>query len=169
MDQAVTGLVGAVIGGVLTAGSNIGLEWTRNRRLESASQRRHEQEFREAARLIDEELIAAIETLQAAEMQHTWPLQTQQLPTQTWQHYAPVIARSDISEDAWSWLADTYLTIREANARILAADHQQLDTNAANYLKGVRSAVDEGLSRLRKALPVRTLTRVTASHSDGGP
>jgi hypothetical protein len=152
MDQAITGLIGAVVGGSLTAGSNLTLEWIRNRRADGQALDERARSLREAVRLVDDELVSCIEVLAAAELKGQWPKPSELLSTDRWSTYAPMIARSDVAEGAWALLTDTYQTVREANGRILNADlngREKLDEKALKYLQGVRSAIELGQQQLR--------------------
>jgi hypothetical protein len=155
MDSSLTALLGAVTGGLIAAGSNWGIEWIRGRRVDELEAVAQSRELREAARLIDDELTGAITTLAVMKLKQRWG-HAGQLSTNRWQVYGPILARFHSDRDTWTWLADAYEAIREVNARLQHApdgDAGRLAPDDADHMSGVIAAIEEGLTRLRKALP----------------
>ena len=159
MDQALAGLIGAVVGGLLTGGSNWTLEGRRQRRADMRATVDGQRELREAARLIDDELVAGVVTLAEAAQAGTWPRTNEELPVERWRTYGPVVARSDVGETTWTPLAEAYQTVREVNSRILVAHRNgavTLDADDRDYLLGVQSTLEDALEAMRQGLPGRS-------------
>jgi hypothetical protein len=155
MDPALTGLIGALTGGLIASGSNWGLEAARNRRAERVNIEGRGRELREAARMIDDELVASIATLHQTESRRVWASPNDPLPTERWRDYGPVIARSEVGEDAWTWLADAYQAIREANGSVSGPTQRggvSLEHDDVQYLSGVKAALEEAVEHLRADL-----------------
>jgi hypothetical protein len=156
VSQAVAALVGALIGGLLTSGSSWGMATIANRRADSRDAGLRERELREAARLIDDELMGAASILSQAILRRAWIPPGEQLSLDRWLTYGPILARSELSDDSWTWLADCYQAIREANVRIVIAerrDERAVDDRDEAYLSGIRGAIEAGLEALRADVP----------------
>jgi hypothetical protein len=109
---AAIGAFGAVVGGVLTAGSSFLIERSRTTRDSEAMAR----EGRRAARLVVEELTRIERTLvRAAESGLTWP-RSRDLPRNQWRTYRGVLA-SHTGEEAWRLVAAAYELADDANWR----------------------------------------------------
>jgi hypothetical protein len=101
MGEAIFGLLGVVVGGLITAGSSYLLDRRRERGDREREGRSHDIEIKRAARLIDAELLHA----QAAaslwiEKRRWWIADASPLATEAFQKYGGVIA-PHLSDDAW--------------------------------------------------------------------
>jgi hypothetical protein len=126
VSEAAIGLVGAVIGGLLTAGSGWLAEWQRNRRQDRRDDTTEARALRQAVRLLSYELTASVGELSSAlENQAWWSRAAYELPTTQWERYAGVISDSEkVNDVMWGVLSTAYLSIIDANARIAAREHR---------------------------------------------
>jgi hypothetical protein len=99
MDSAIAGLLGAVIGGAITATTSIGIEAGRG--WAQARKERHARlaTVRTAARLLDLEL-KTVEALMLTCLENKRSNVSANLDMQAWQRYATELA-SDLSYEAW--------------------------------------------------------------------
>jgi hypothetical protein len=101
MYIAIFGLVGVLIGALITAGSNYLLERRRERAVSQREFRNYAIERKRAARLIDAELLRSQAAVRISiEQRHWWSEDVPQLLTDAWQKYGGIIAR-DLSDQAW--------------------------------------------------------------------
>lgn len=90
---AVFGLVGVIIGGLITAGSSYLIERRRDRISAESNERVHALKVRQAARLIDAELERAeISANVAVLRKRWWPDESGPLELDSWNQYRAVIA-----------------------------------------------------------------------------
>jgi hypothetical protein len=151
-DAALIGAVGAVIGGVLTAGSNLLIETTRRRADRRAARDRDSRELRKATRLVLEELSEIDRTIQdAAKTQLTWPSQDRQLPAFAWREYRGILA-THVVDEAWRWVAAAYEEANSLNWRVIELERELDTTTAAHFadkewlrqpLRAVRAAMEK--------------------------
>ena len=154
MNEALAGLIGAVVGGALTSGSNIALEAIRSRRAARLATQAEARQSRQVRRLVDDELVAAAARLSELGLRRTWPQVAEPLSTRHWRSYGPVLAASAIDDDTWAWLADAYQAVHEANARIATAHARtelQIEPDDADHLAGIAGSIQQALEQLRKA------------------
>lgn len=116
MNEAVIGLIGAVVGGGLTAGSNFLVEWQRLRGAREHRQADEDRQHDQAARLVAEELFEIECVIDIAMEAHAWwPLGTT-LPTERWDTYAPTIALGN--NEVWSWASNAYDAVKRQNLEV---------------------------------------------------
>lgn len=87
---ALFGLLGVIIGGIITAGSNYFLDRRRERAAKEREERERAIEIERAARLIDIEMLRAAASITLLIRNKRWP--STKLQTEVWQKYSPVIA-----------------------------------------------------------------------------
>jgi hypothetical protein len=93
VSAALAGLLGAIIGGGLTAGSNIGLEFLRHRRSLQADGKRDAGELRRAARLVADELAHSVSVIGMAAKEGAWDTaDTTELKYQRWVSHQETLA-----------------------------------------------------------------------------
>ena len=114
MMAAIFGLVGVIVGGIITAGSNYVLAVRRERADRDRDSRASAIEVRRAARLIAVELARAQAVATFAINERRWI--DENLTTEAWQKYAATIAPI-LSNEAWSdvWLAIVALEYTEGS------------------------------------------------------
>lgn len=115
MEVAIFGLIGVVLGGLITGGTQMFLEW-----------RREQRAVRRAKRLVKGELLQASMILRYFANSKIWPSSldaTTALPTSAWQEHRAHLA-DVFDEDLWNQLVTTYsqLEIDRALAKDLLAD-----------------------------------------------
>ena len=120
MHELAVGLVGVIVGGGITAGSNWALERNRVGREEAKEGQRHDQELVRAARLVHEELYEAALMIELAINHYRWwPHPSRELSRKRWDEFAPVLAgASQISTEDWSLLAFAYEALRDREAQL---------------------------------------------------
>ena len=98
MSDWVAGLLGVVIGGLITGGTNLGMAWRREKR-----------EARAARRIIRSELEEAAEAVKVALEYKEWPAGwTKKTWSESWSIYRPSLAL-DIDDDEFEKIATAYL------------------------------------------------------------
>jgi hypothetical protein len=105
---ALFGLLGVVIGGIITAGSNYLLDRRRERAAIQRDERNDVIEIKRAARLIDIEILRAAAATRMMIANKRWP--NAKLKTDAWQEYGAVIAPV-LSYDDWLTLVKAILAI----------------------------------------------------------
>jgi hypothetical protein len=110
--------VAAIIGGVLTAGSNLLIESRRNRQQRQERAERDQRELRQATRLVLAEL-AEIRNLieRTATSRITWGAD-RQLPAYAWREYRAILA-AHLPLHAWRWVGAAYDEANALNWRVL--------------------------------------------------
>jgi hypothetical protein len=116
MDPAFASLLGAVIGGAIASGSNLGVEWFRGRRQNAAEQKQTEIELRRSARLLVAELRYSADLILKAEDRDyfTWEPPERELPNSAWSDHRGPLAEHGSSED-WDAVARAYDEIDRLN------------------------------------------------------
>ena len=104
MSVAIIGLVGVLIGAIITAGSNYLVADRRERADRERESRNRAIEIRRASRLIDADLVRAqAACVMMIDKRHWWPDDVSPLTLEGWQQYRGVIA-PEVSYAAWSAL-----------------------------------------------------------------
>src|SRR4051794_25968997 len=99
MTEAIFGLVGVVIGGVLSGGVTLWVERVRERR-----------GARSAARLVHYELIRVVSQLGVAlDLRSPLPF-VERFPTEAWRELRPVLART-LDTETWGAVLSAYTTL----------------------------------------------------------
>lgn len=102
----------AIVGGLLTAGSNLFAESLRRRQAQRAQAERDQRELRQATRLVLSELLEIRHTIQRAARTHvTWE-NSRPLPGFAWREYRAILA-AHLPISAWRWVLWAY---QDANA-----------------------------------------------------
>jgi hypothetical protein len=117
MEVAIFGLIGVVLGGLITFGTQMFFEWRRERRA-----------VRRAKRLVGGELLHASTILRSFSDSKIWPSSpdvTSVLPTSAWQEHRDHLADM-LNKDLWDQLVIAYskLEIERALAKDLISDTQ---------------------------------------------
>jgi hypothetical protein len=109
---ALIGAIGAVIGGVLTAGSNVLLEGSKARHGARSEARKGDREVRRAVRLVLDELVMCLALLAAyKETSESWPPEYPvRLPADQWKADRTTLA-DHLSDECWSALRRAYAEI----------------------------------------------------------
>jgi hypothetical protein len=93
------GLLGVIVGGIITAGSNYLLDRRRERAINQRDNRNYAIEIKRAARLIDAELLRARGAARMVIKDKRWWIPDTKLKTEAWEKYsavlAPVLSYSD--------------------------------------------------------------------------
>lgn len=111
VTAALIGAGGAVVGGVLTAGSNIALEGKRHKRDKLDREALERREVRRAARLVKAELDRCETALTTAKAADAWVLSPSDvLPVDCWETYRAVLA-SHLSQVEFDLTAKAYVII----------------------------------------------------------
>jgi hypothetical protein len=150
MEVAIFGLIGVVLGGLITGGTQMFLEW-----------RREQRAVRRAKRLVKGELLQASMILRYFANSKIWPSSldaTSVLPTLAWQEHRAHLA-DVLNKDIWDQLVIAYskLEIERALAKDLISDTQLSDEmietmkHMATTLETLRSKLD---GRGRKKPPL---------------
>jgi hypothetical protein len=115
MSQLLVGLVGVIVGGLVTGLAGWLVDVSRGRR----TRRR---ELKRAARLIEEELYQDLCVLRngVEEQRHWWVHAGDQLRTARWDEYEAVFADAEVPDELWGELECSYQIIRELNAAAVA-------------------------------------------------
>jgi hypothetical protein len=119
MDSGLAALIGAFVGGSLTAGSNIWLERVRGRRAlaleertserkRAESEQRDEREQRRAARLVFDELRHSIAVIEQAEADDEWgDADRKELKYNRWTEHQQALA-DHLPDDHWFTVGGAY-------------------------------------------------------------
>jgi hypothetical protein len=145
MDSGVAGLIGAVIGGGLTAGSNLLLDIRRNKSAKEDEEAKNQREVRQASRLIKGELTQSLAALIAARQLGTnWQMPSDSLiSVQEWSLYGSVLA-SHLEDDAWLACVEAYTRLNLIRGSVPpAAAHEDIGGQAL-------AATQKALDRLKK-------------------
>lgn len=166
MDPALASLLGAIVGGTLTGGTNLALEMYRGRRADAASKAAAERDAHRAARLIEEELAAGHRLLIRARDRNnlTWDPATRPLPTASWTEFRAEWAAVVGSDDDWYGVADAFaefdrlnwliIDVREEDAFLGHPESNPMDGEPvppAAHLEDRIAIVERGLDVLRRA------------------
>jgi hypothetical protein len=106
-DNAVIGLMGAVVGGVLTTMATFGLEYRRELRERRVEERRRNLELAQASRLVAHELLVAVNQITEAS---NLGLSLRPLATDAWDEWKHVLVIG-LPQDVWSKVMLAYSQI----------------------------------------------------------
>jgi len=160
MEVAIFSLIGVVLGGIITGGTQMFLERRRERRA-----------VRRAKRLVGGELLHASMILRSLSDSKIWPSSpdaTSVLPTSAWQEHRAHLA-DVLDEDLWNQLVTTYsrLEIVRVLAKDLLADAPLSDAmiesmkDTAIKLERLHRALGRGGGRLEDIPKLVTEPRKT--------
>lgn len=114
MTQVLIGLIGVIVGGMLTALSSWLLDLLRDRRDRQRQVQQETRELKRAARLVGEELSENLYMLcRAVEFRRWWRHPAHSLRTTRWDEYEPVFAGAEMEDEAWYSAAAAYQVVRE--------------------------------------------------------
>jgi hypothetical protein len=132
MDPALASLLGAIVGGLIASGSNVGLDMIRARRERAGAEAREHRDARRAARLIVEELESARRLLASSvDANHrTWRPHERQLPAASWARYSTDFALV-ASDDQWDAASSAYAIFDALNWHIRAVIEEEHWTGEA--------------------------------------
>lgn len=101
LDSAIFGLIGVIVGGIITAGSNYFLENRREKAVINRESQNYAIELRRAARLIDDDLSRAGAAAQICiNKRHWWSTDAQPLTLDGWKQNREIIA-AELSDSDW--------------------------------------------------------------------
>jgi hypothetical protein len=141
MSSAVAGLIGAVVGGVLSVGANVVIEATRNRRADKETTVRELSDRRQAARLVWAELKRSRLMVNSAK-DGKWPSGVS-LPTQKWLIYGDVLA-AQLRTDEWEAIEEAF------NALEIISLNDFEETPSLNALEGTIGMLDKAIGILNE-------------------
>lgn len=148
--------VAAVIGGVLTAGSNLAVEALRRRQQRESQAERDQRELRQATRLVLAELAEISQTIkQTAKSHFTWR-SDQPLPAIAWREYRAILA-AHLPLHAWRWVEGAYNDANALNLRVIGMN-REFDTEGPvhfienEWLRNSFRNVYHAMSELERAL-----------------
>jgi hypothetical protein len=122
---AAFGLLGVLVGGLITAGSSYLLDERRSKREREREERDRSTEIKRAARMIDADLSAASASASIArENDRYWSSGNAPLKLKGWDDYAAIIAPA-VSSDAWSKIRFGIKAVRALN------EYRDLDASVA--------------------------------------
>jgi hypothetical protein len=167
MEPAVASLIGAVIGGTLTSGSNLLLERARATRERKSAERQGKSEARRAARLIAEELDSARQLLVRSHHQseYAWDPVERQLPSQSWTDFRSDFAGGPVDDEQWQTVSKAYRELDRINWHLRSVLEEEpfthtgprhpmerRDVAPAAKLGQAIGAVDDALRVLRRLM-----------------
>jgi hypothetical protein len=127
---------GVILGGLLTTGGALLLDFRRTRREEQAEKRAVARDVRLAARLVVEELAESLALIEeAADTRRYWA-GSRQLPTETWNGYRTEIAAAIESNLDWRQITEGYDAINNLNW--LVNHRRQTDNDIDGHRLGFR-------------------------------
>jgi hypothetical protein len=121
MDPALASLLGAIVGGLIGGGSNVGLDVIRAKRARKATEATERRDARRAALLLAEELEAGRRLLASAHERGvlTWHPDERLLPAATWNSYSTDFALV-ATDDQWDAVSRAYADFDALNWHIRA-------------------------------------------------
>ena len=102
LSPAIFGLVGVIIGGLITSGTSYWLETRKDKREQEKESRIRAATLRQAARLIDEEFTTALHAIQFSVEDKRWDSDVSRLETMivTWEEHKKLLAM-ELSTSEW--------------------------------------------------------------------
>jgi hypothetical protein len=124
----------AVVGGLLTAGSNLLIEERRRKHAVEAVQAGEQVELRRATRLILAELDEITLTIRhIARSRSGWSSDTR-LPSSAWDEYGAVLA-ARVPLSTWRWIARAYRLAKDVNQKIAEREQEPTDDADVEWLR----------------------------------
>jgi hypothetical protein len=124
----------AVVGGLLTAGSNLLIEGRRRKHQDEAARAHELVELRQATRLVLAELAEIVQTIRhVARSQRVWPRE-RRLPASAWEEYRAVLA-SGLPFSTWRWVSAAYDLAKEVNLDVVEREEQPRDAVDVEWLR----------------------------------
>jgi hypothetical protein len=146
MDPALAGLIGVGVGGLLALLTEERRAWGERRRVRAERQREIQQAFRLVESEFNEAFYAVEEALE--EDDDWWDAEYRNVTTTQWEHYAPVIAASDMAERDWDRVE---LAAREIESLLrLRGDAACYETGDMGRIRGAGNEVWHGIDALRR-------------------
>ena len=143
MEVAVFGLIGVVVGALMTGGTQLFLE-----------RRREQRDLRRAKRLVTGELLHASLIFRNLAKLKSWPAfpdASTMLPTSAWQENRAHLAGA-LDEDLWNQLVTAYSVLEIDRARLTTAKDISPGTPLTDeVIEGMKETARD-LERLRRAL-----------------
>ena len=115
--------VSAVIGGLLTAGSNLAVEALRRRQQRESQAERDERELRQATRLVLAELAEIGQAIKQTAKSHLTWRSDRLLPAFAWREYRAILA-AHLPLQAWRWVETAYNEANGLNWRVLEKNRE---------------------------------------------
>jgi hypothetical protein len=149
---ALFGLIGVIVGGLITAASSYLLERRREEREHNRERRGQAALLRQASRLIDEELSTAINSIRFAQQKKRWYSLVLKPAVTAWQQYRSVLALG-LPTDVWSSALRGYSAVEQLitlGAAISGSDaaDRELEKDTLEFADQLRGDIEEA----RKAI-----------------
>ena len=171
------GLIGALVGGAITAGSNLLIEWLRRRHEQDREGERDSRELRQAVRLVLSELEEIDYAIRQVVRSGVWGPPEKQLPAFAWADHRSIFA-AQLDPDVWLSVASAYREENELNWHIRwrerlipvrgwSLDNQEKARFREPWLavRGAQQAL--GPSRALTAESARQSCRAPTGHGEG--
>jgi hypothetical protein len=163
VDASLAGLLGAIIGGGLTAGSTYIAETQRIREVRRERSTSDTKEYTQAARLVVEELLDTLFTAdEALESCEWWPTDYV-LRHSTWDTYAPVLALGD--DNVWGWVAGAYEVVFQMNRHVAryrdAGQQPPWEREMAWRVRAMAGSVTDAMNGLRETMGLHEIGGAT--------
>lgn len=173
MDAALASLLGAVIGGGIASGSNLGVEWYRDRRQARVSEENTKINLRRSSRLLMEEMRYGRSLILKAEQRgyFTWEPPRRELPNAAWGEHRASLAEHGSSDD-WTAVARVYEEFDRLNwlvrdvvveegwaAEQMRPQWEGPSLSPSADLERVRELIDDGVDRLQRLEEFRAANR----------
>jgi hypothetical protein len=124
----------AVVGGLLTAGSNLLIEERRRKHAVEAVETGELLELRRATRLILAELAEITQTIRhIARSRSKWP-GDRRLPSWAWEEYRPVLA-TRVPLPTWRWVGTAYALAKDVNQQLAERERKPTDDADVEWLR----------------------------------
>jgi hypothetical protein len=161
------GLLGVIVGGIITTNSFYLLDERRSKREQEREERARGIEIKRAARMIDADLsTAAASAMFACKRDKYWDSADSPLKLKGWDDYGAILAPA-VSSDAWSKILLGIQAVRDLN------EYRGLDASVAvgnpfpplspPLKPGVAAALNDILSAEKAMAPLRDKTDTTPS------
>ena len=155
MLTAIFGLLGVVIGGLITASSTYMVEERRARREETKERRERVMELKRAARLVDEDIQWALSAVTLTINSKRWTQEPLQL--KTWQEYRGLFA-SETTLGNWRILkaaARVMLTYNFTLTKLSEVSKWEIDKVDLDFLEGEKTTLQKARDALKPFVDLR--------------